>query len=68
MYPDRSLEYQFAAASSREMMRDLIRVVSSPSAEALAKCRRFGVSLHLDGIMRVVFRLRTWWTPNVGTK
>jgi hypothetical protein len=31
-----SLEYQFPAASSREMMRDLARVASSPPAEAMA--------------------------------
>jgi hypothetical protein len=31
-----SLEYQFAVASSREMMRDLTRVASSPSTEAMA--------------------------------
>jgi hypothetical protein len=30
-----SLEYQFAAASSREMIRDLVRVASSSSAEAM---------------------------------
>jgi hypothetical protein len=23
---------------------------------------------HLDGIVRVVFGLRTWWAPNVGAK
>jgi hypothetical protein len=32
MHPGGSLEYQFAAASSREMIRDLTRVASSPSA------------------------------------
>jgi hypothetical protein len=31
-----SLEYQFAATSSREMMRDLAWVASSPPAEAMA--------------------------------
>jgi hypothetical protein len=31
-----SLEYQFAAASSREMMRDLVRVDLSTLAEAMA--------------------------------
>jgi hypothetical protein len=30
-----SLENQFAAASSREMMRDLVRVASTPPAEAM---------------------------------
>jgi hypothetical protein len=30
------LEYQFAAASSKEMMRDIARVASSPPAEAIA--------------------------------
>jgi hypothetical protein len=30
-----SLEYQFAASSSREMMRDLARVASSPLTEAM---------------------------------
>jgi hypothetical protein len=30
-----SLEYQFAAATSREMMRDLARVASSSPAEAM---------------------------------
>jgi hypothetical protein len=30
-----SLEYQFAMASSREMMRDLVRVASSPPNEAM---------------------------------
>jgi hypothetical protein len=30
-----SLEYQFATASSREMIRDLARVASSPPAEAM---------------------------------
>jgi hypothetical protein len=29
------LEYQFAATFSREMMRDLTRVVSLPQAEAI---------------------------------
>jgi hypothetical protein len=31
-----SLEYQFAAASSREMMSDFVRVASSSPAEAMA--------------------------------
>jgi hypothetical protein len=31
-----SLEYQFAGASSREMMSDFVRVASSPPAEAMA--------------------------------
>jgi hypothetical protein len=31
-----SLEYQFVAASLREMIRDLARVASSPPAEAMA--------------------------------
>jgi hypothetical protein len=35
MHHDGSLEYQFSAASSREMMRDLARVASSPPAEAM---------------------------------
>jgi hypothetical protein len=35
MYFGGSLEYQFAAASSREMIRDLARVASSPPAEAM---------------------------------
>jgi hypothetical protein len=35
MHFGRSLEYQFAVASSREMMRDLARVASSPSAKAM---------------------------------
>jgi hypothetical protein len=30
-----SLEYQFVAASYREIMRDLMRVASSPPAEAM---------------------------------
>jgi hypothetical protein len=36
MHFGRSLEYQFAAASSREMIRDLVRVASSLSAEVMA--------------------------------
>jgi hypothetical protein len=36
MHFGRSPEYQFAATSSREMMRDLVRVASSPPAEAMA--------------------------------
>jgi hypothetical protein len=35
MHLDGNLEYQFVAASSREMMRDLMRVASSPLAEAM---------------------------------
>jgi hypothetical protein len=31
-----SLENEFAVASSREMMRDLTRVASSPPTEAMA--------------------------------
>jgi hypothetical protein len=31
-----SLEYQFAVASSREMMSDFVRVASLPPAEAMA--------------------------------
>jgi hypothetical protein len=31
-----SVEYQFAVASSREMMSDFMRVASSPPAEAIA--------------------------------
>jgi hypothetical protein len=31
-----SLEYQFAVASSREMLRNLVRVASSPPAKAMA--------------------------------
>jgi hypothetical protein len=31
-----SLEYQFATTTSREMMRDLARVTSSPLVEAMA--------------------------------
>jgi hypothetical protein len=30
-----SLEYQFAAAFSKEMMRDFFRVASSPPAKAM---------------------------------
>jgi hypothetical protein len=30
--------------------------------------QRFGVNLHLGGIARVVFGLRTQWVPNDGTK
>jgi hypothetical protein len=36
MHHGRSLEYQFVAASSREMMRDFARVASLPLAEAMA--------------------------------
>jgi hypothetical protein len=35
MHHDGSLEYQFAAASSKEMMRDFMRVASSPPVEAM---------------------------------
>jgi hypothetical protein len=35
MHFGESLEYQFATTSSREMMRDLARIASSPSAEAM---------------------------------
>jgi hypothetical protein len=31
-----SLEYQFATTSSKEMMRDFVRVATSPPAEAIA--------------------------------
>jgi hypothetical protein len=30
--------------------------------------QRLGVRLHLGYLVRVVFRLRTWWASNVGTK
>jgi hypothetical protein len=36
MHFGRSLEYQFVAASSREMVSDLARVASSPPAEAMS--------------------------------
>jgi hypothetical protein len=35
MHPDGSLEYQFAAVSLREMMRNLVRVALSLPAEAM---------------------------------
>jgi hypothetical protein len=35
MHHGGSLEYEFADASSREMMRDFVRVVSSPPAVAM---------------------------------
>jgi hypothetical protein len=35
MHFGRSLEYQFAAASSRKMMRDLAKVASSTPVEAM---------------------------------
>jgi hypothetical protein len=35
MQPGGSLEYQFAVATSKEMIRDLARVTSSPRAEAM---------------------------------
>jgi hypothetical protein len=36
MHVGGSLEYQFTAAPLREMMRDFVRVPSSPPAEAMA--------------------------------
>jgi hypothetical protein len=39
-----SLEYQFTAASTREMMRDLARVASSPPLEAMV------ASLHMRNL------------------
>jgi hypothetical protein len=36
MHFDESLEYQFVVPSSREMMKDLVRVASLPPAEAMA--------------------------------
>jgi hypothetical protein len=36
MHFGRSLKYQFAPASSREMIRDLVRVASSPPSESMA--------------------------------
>jgi hypothetical protein len=36
MHPGGSLKYQFMATSSREMIRDLVRVASSPPAEVVA--------------------------------
>jgi hypothetical protein len=35
MHPVGSLEYQFAATSFKEMIRDLVRVASSPLTEAM---------------------------------
>jgi hypothetical protein len=35
MHPGRRLEYYFTAASSKEMIRDLVRVTSSPQAKAM---------------------------------
>jgi hypothetical protein len=35
MHFGRSLEYQFVAAPSRDIIRDLVRVASSPLAEAM---------------------------------
>jgi hypothetical protein len=35
MHHSGSLEYQFAIASSREVMRDFARVASSPPVEAM---------------------------------
>jgi hypothetical protein len=36
MHHGKSLEYQFAVASSKEMIRDFVRVASSPPAKAMA--------------------------------
>jgi hypothetical protein len=36
MHPGGSLEYQFVATSSKEIIRDLARVASSPPAKAMA--------------------------------
>jgi hypothetical protein len=36
MHLGKRLEYQFVAASSKEMIRDFVRVASSPPAEAVA--------------------------------
>jgi hypothetical protein len=36
MHHSGSLEYQFAVASSKEMMRDFTRVASSPLVKAMA--------------------------------
>jgi hypothetical protein len=36
MHHDGSLEYQFAATSSKDMIRDFARVASSTPAEAMA--------------------------------
>jgi hypothetical protein len=35
MHLGRSLEYQFTAMSSREMISDFVRVASSPPAKAM---------------------------------
>jgi hypothetical protein len=35
MHPGRSLEYQFTTASSKEMIKNLARVASSPLVEAM---------------------------------
>jgi hypothetical protein len=35
MYHSGSLEYQFAVVSSKEMMRDFMRVASSPPVKAM---------------------------------
>jgi hypothetical protein len=43
-----SLEYQFAAASTREMIRDFVRVASSPPAEAMV------ASYHMRNLPRSV--------------
>jgi hypothetical protein len=36
MHHGESVVYQFAAASSREIMMDFVRIASSPPAEAVA--------------------------------
>jgi hypothetical protein len=36
MHPGGSLEYQFVVAYFKEMVKDLVRVASSPLAEAMA--------------------------------
>jgi hypothetical protein len=35
MHPGGSLEYEFAAASSKEMIKDLARMASSPPAKVM---------------------------------
>jgi hypothetical protein len=35
MHHGENLEYQFVVASSKEMIKDLVNVVSSPLAEAM---------------------------------
>jgi hypothetical protein len=49
MHLDGSLEYQFAATSSREMMRDLAMVDSSSLAKAMA------ASYHMRNLRGSVF-------------